>query len=504
MAAFNGLAGGLPVADLPAQVAAELAAWGTPADARMLAEVLAQEYPVLATDAQRLSTTQPDLIGEALIVRAFEGAPWLAAEAAPTVRRAYASGQGRAAEALFRVVQDFAFALEEQGATEEARNRGKAVLSWLTRLTQDTADPDSLLPLVFALPVDTLVLREAAADLTEALSKRWRIAAEAAGDPESDATSAALLNNLANRLSDLGRREAALAAAEEAVALYRALAAARPDAFTPALAMSLNNLANRLSDLGRREAALAAAEEAVALRRALAAARPDAFTPDLAMSLNNLANGLSALGRREAALAAAEEAVALYRALAAARPDAFTPDLATSLNNLANGLSALGRREAALAAAEEAVALYRALAAARPDAFTPDLATSLNTLANGLSALGRREAALAAAEEAVALRRALAAARPDAFTVDLARSLWVVGDLRSETGDPDGGIDALTEGVRRLAPVFAAYAEALAGMMAGLVQSYLKRCEEAGRNPDGAMLAPIFENFEHLERPRGS
>ncbi len=102
--------------------------------------------------------------------------------------------------------------------------------------------------------------------------------------------------------------------------MQRELAAARPDAFRPDLAMSLNNLANRLSHLGRREAALAAVEEAVAMRRELAAAHPDAFCPDLAMSLHNLANRLSDLGQREPALAAAEEAVGIYRELAAARP----------------------------------------------------------------------------------------------------------------------------------------------------------------------------------------
>ena len=91
-------------------------------------------------------------------------------------------------------------------------------------------------------------------------------------------------------LSDLGRREEALAASQEAVDLYRQLAAARPDAFLPDLAMSLNNLGIRLSDLGRREEALAASQEAVDIYRRLAAARPDAFLPDLAMSLNNLAN----------------------------------------------------------------------------------------------------------------------------------------------------------------------------------------------------------------------
>ncbi|HEX2074239.1 MAG TPA: hypothetical protein VHF92_10675, partial [Geodermatophilus sp.] len=71
------------------------------------------------------------------------------------------------------------------------------------------------------------------------------------------------------------------------------------------------------------------------LLRQLAAARPDAFLPDLAMSLNNLAAFLSALGRREEALERAAEAERVYRQLAAARPDAFLPDLAMSLNNLA-------------------------------------------------------------------------------------------------------------------------------------------------------------------------
>ena len=56
----------------------------------------------------------------------------------------------------------------------------------------------------------------------------------------------------------------------------------------PDLARSLNNLSVRLADLGRREDALAASQEAVAIYRELAAARPDAFRPDLARSLNNL------------------------------------------------------------------------------------------------------------------------------------------------------------------------------------------------------------------------
>ena len=93
------------------------------------------------------------------------------------------------------------------------------------------------------------------------------------------------------------------------------------------MAASLNNLAIRLSDLKRHEEALAVADEAVGLDRALATARPEAFLPDLALSLNTLAARLSGLGRREEALAVAEEAVGLRRDLAVARPEAFLPGL---------------------------------------------------------------------------------------------------------------------------------------------------------------------------------
>ncbi|OLT30429.1 hypothetical protein BJF83_24870, partial [Nocardiopsis sp. CNR-923] len=55
----------------------------------------------------------------------------------------------------------------------------------------------------------------------------------------------------------------------------REQAAKDPDAFLPDLARSLNNQANRLADLGRREEALNASTEAVRIRRTLAQQRPD-------------------------------------------------------------------------------------------------------------------------------------------------------------------------------------------------------------------------------------
>jgi tetratricopeptide (TPR) repeat protein len=174
--------------------------------------------------------------------------------------------------------------------------------------------------------------------------------AERSPDPQ---VKAGYLNNASTYLSALGRREGALTCAQQAAGLYRELARARPEAFTPDLAMSLNNLAVMLSELGRRQKALTCAQQAAGLYRELARARPEPFTPNLALSLSNFAVMLSALGLREEALTCAQGAVAIRRELARARPKAFTPVLAASLKNLAIFLSELGRHQEALAISEE-------------------------------------------------------------------------------------------------------------------------------------------------------
>jgi tetratricopeptide (TPR) repeat protein len=288
----------------------------------------------------------------------------------------------------------------------------------LAEALQSEGDPQLAGRLVDQIPLESLSLQEAAAWSYHTLLE--------AGEP-NPSHRAWLLGNLGAHLSRLGRREDALAAAEEAVAQYRRLAAARPEAFLPDLAASLNNLGNQLSELGRREDALAAAEAAVSIRRRLAAARPEAFLPNLAMSLNNLGNRLSELGRREDALAAAEEAAEQYRRLAAARPEAFLPYLAASLNNLGKRLSELGRREDALAATEEAVSIRRRLAAARPEAFLPDLAASLgsHSLVLGNETAGAAVPVISEAlEYFTLLARRIPAAFSNRFLMALRLTLW--------------------------------------------------------------------------------
>jgi len=65
------------------------------------------------------------------------------------------------------------------------------------------------------------------------------------------------------------------------------------------LATSLNNQSNRLSDLGRREQALAVGEEAVTIRRALSDLRPAVFASGYANSLDVKAQILSGLGNAQ-------------------------------------------------------------------------------------------------------------------------------------------------------------------------------------------------------------
>ena len=307
-----------------------------------------------------------------------------------------------------------------------------------------------------------------------ALAATRRLATSAKRSPEQQAHWA---NNLSIRLSDVGERKAALVAAREAEKLYRALAEASPQAYTPRLAMSLNNLANILSEVGERGEALRGAREAVELYRVLAEVSPAAYTPDLAMSLNNLANILSKVGEQDEALVAAREAVELYRGLAKASSAAYNPHLAGSLNNLASFLSGVGERNEALVAAREAVELYRRLAEVSPAAYTPDLAMSLTNLAIRLSAVGERNEALVAAREAVRLRRALVEASPAAYTPDLAMSLNNLANRLSGVGERNEALVAAREAVelyRGLAKASpAAYTPDLAGSLNNLANCLL-------------------------------
>ncbi|MFE1892819.1 tetratricopeptide repeat protein, partial [Streptomyces microflavus] len=163
---------------------------------------------------------------------------------------------------------------------------------------------------------------------------------------------------------------------------------------------SLYNLGIRLAEAGRRGEALTAAEEAVEIYRRLAAGNPTAYEPDLARSLSNLgiqSIRLAEAGRRGEALTAAEEAVEIYRRWAAGNPAAYEPDLAGSLTVFAVLLTTEGDLSSGLRATGEAVELYRRHVATAPFVLAP-LHTVLGLKAVLLERVGREE-------EAEAVRR---------------------------------------------------------------------------------------------------
>jgi tetratricopeptide (TPR) repeat protein len=522
MAAYVTLSGGLSREDLrrAAQAESEVIGRAHPGGWSELAD---RVYEALRA-GNEVKAVEPDVVGEALLLRVWGGAEGHGGE---VIVRAAQTRAEQVAASVVRLAQDFCI-----GETPRSEP-----LEWLDALIAEGKDDLALLWRIEGeLPQQTLALRERAAEVDTMLAAALRERADT--DADARPARARSLNNLGVRLSDLGRREEALQTTDEAVGIYRQLAAQRPDAFLPDLASSLNNLGNMLSDLGRREEALQATDEAVRIRRQLAAQRPDVFLPDLASSLGNLGNRLSALGRREEALQATDETFGIYRQLAAQRPDAFLPDLASSLNNLGVSLSDLGRREEALRATDEAVGIYRQLAAQRPDAFLPDLASSLNNLGVSLSALGRREEALQATDEAVGIYRQLAAQRPDAFLPDLASSLNNLGnrlsalgrlqatdeavgiyrqlaaqrpdaflpDLASslgakgtvleEIGNLAGAVAMFREGVECLRPLFLRWPQAFRPLMTNLVVAYFRVCETAEVEVDSDLIGEIVWRLE--------
>jgi tetratricopeptide (TPR) repeat protein len=407
----------------------------------------------------KLRFIEPDLIGECLILESLPAAP-------ATTKEICHLGEATI-ETLLRTIQNYPH---------------PSPLQWLEALIShaQSLNPFLLFQIAFALPIETLKLRETGHRLLEMLLEL--LPADSPAEIR-----ALLLGQLATFRHLIARREEALTAASEALAIRRELAASRPDAFLPDLAMSLNNCGNILSKLGRGEEALAAAGEALEIYRELAASKRGTFLPYVAASQNNYGIRLSELARKEEALGSAGEALKIYRELAAKSPDSFLPDVAMSLNNYGNRLSELGRREDALAAAREALDVYRELAATKPDSFLPNLASSLNNYGNRLNALERREEGLAAARKALEIRRQLAAKRPDAFLPDLARSFGSIAEILRGLDRHQEAAHASAAGFEALLPLSLQFPQAFGDILLALVNIHLAASDSANVSPSHAV-----------------
>ena len=255
------------------------------------------------------------------------------------------------------------------------------------------------------------------------------------------------LTNLATALEKLGCTEESLAAAQEAVDIFRPLAQTHPAAYNPDLALALGNLSRKLANVNRREEALTTAREAVRIRRKLAQTHPNVYTPALAQALDVLATALRELGRTGESLAAAQEAVDLYRSVVESSPAAYNPDLANTLTSLSQQLAAIGHDDESLTAVQEAVDIYRSLAQIHPAVYNPNLSVALHNLSIRLANVNRREEALTTAREAVRIRRELAQTHPDTYNPALANTLTSLSQQLAAIGHDDESLTAVQEAV---------------------------------------------------------
>ncbi|MFE2057998.1 tetratricopeptide repeat protein [Streptomyces sp. NPDC059446] len=408
---------------LPAHKTVSTAAW------------LASLYP--ATGTRYWGSLQPDRVAEFHASHAVDdgGVPL------PSILAAGSNGQQ---VQTVTVLARAAISHYNSGRTEDSVR----VLQILDATLDKTSLPHlALQAATAALPHPSRITAPLALKLTSALAQAdRRLAVENPSAHEPDL--AASLTKLSVDLSDVGRRDEALDAAEEAVSIRRRLAAGDPATHEPDLSTSLANLGVRYWDVGRHTEALDAAEDAVSIRHRLAAGDPATHEPDLSTSLANLGNHLSEVGRYTEALTATEEALHIRRRLAAGNPAAYEPDLASSLSDFGNHLSEVGRYAEALTAEEEALGIRRRLAADNPAAHEPHLALSLSNFSVDLSEVGRHAEALAATEEALDIRRRLAADNPAAYEPDLARSLVNLSADLSEMGRHAEALTAADEAVR--------------------------------------------------------
>ncbi|WP_045561615.1 tetratricopeptide repeat protein [Streptomyces sp. FxanaA7] len=290
------------------------------------------------------------------------------------------------------------------------------------------------------------------------------------GRPGTDSGLGLALNTL-SLVTDHDRSGVeALSLSQDVLRHYRDLAARDPGTYTADLAMAWNNHANRLTDAGRLDEALAGALTARDLYRDLAHDDP-AQLPDVALAEYNLIRIHSALGRFGAAMAGARRATDLYHDLAARWPDQYRPRVPEVLGSLAELLRTAGLFAEATDAVEECLTESRRLATYDPDRFEQDLAERLSDATAVFDDHGDEDRARAAAEEAVELLRPLVE-RDTTVAPSFANALIALShhvperaiDLRREAVTIYERAEASAPGVHGSAPAVAraALGEALA------------------------------------------
>ncbi len=476
LAAVVTLCGGLDESAAHAMIAEESAALHQAIPSGSTSAAYSALHQALPGNGGAIAPLLPDILGEALILQAFKALP---DKGTATLTRASHRARRAVFDTVIRCGRDFII-------------RGHGLpLDWLKQLhAESEGDLWALVDLVEALPHETVELRKIASEITQSLVVKARVV-------NAPALLALALNNLSNRLADLGQSLKALVAAEESVRVCDQLDAENSEAHRPIRAMALNTLSNCRAELGDRKGALVAVEESIKIYRTLLVQNAVAFWPDLAGTLNTLSLRHAGLHQQPEALDAAEESVRIYNMLDAENSEALRPNLTGVLNNLSGYLVACGKRTEALSAAERGCDLCKALYAQNPAAFRPLLAAALNTLSNRQAECGKPHHALNNIQESTSLYRTLFAQNREAFRADLARSLGALAQRLAATDRLSDARDAIETAITTLSPLFLVLPEAVASLTYNLAQTYLNITEHQD-DPDHSLLAPIITRFQSL------
>lgn len=265
-----------------------------------------------------------------------------------------------------------------------------------------------------------------ALELARLVVKIWRRRPRT--DNESSAEYARALLNLGNRLATENGRDAvgeAMMATEEALGIFRPLAADDPGAYSPDLARALGNWSQDLARAGREKEAIAAITESVALYRAMATTNPAAFQGNYGKVLYNLGALLGNAGRYREAYDTTREALAVLQSQYGGDSSVNQAIVAITLIELATWLANLNNADDAVVHAREALALCRRLGPAHSVTDRQHAAHALSRLGLELARRRKWPEAVEAADAAAEMYHRLAMTDPS-----FAEEAWTAAQLR--------------------------------------------------------------------------
>jgi serine/threonine-protein kinase len=278
------------------------------------------------------------------------------------------------------------------------------------------------------------------------LAAREALAAESRADAALPGEVGLSLNAVASLLETTMKTDEALAAYRRSESLLKGLAAADPQA-RAALANCRARIGHLLFSTGRAgdlDAARAAHEAALADRRALAAARPDAVEPAvaLAQSLDVFGHFKENIGQTAEALDSYREGRALMARAAEAEPTVTSHRqlLSHLMNHVGLCMLKAGKRSEGEAECRRAIAIEQKLADDYPavTGFRGHLADSHHTLGTLLLQSGKPSEAELEVRRALAIKQKLVDDYPadNEFRIRLVYSHCNLGDVLSRTGKP--------------------------------------------------------------------